>query len=125
MRAVIGSTFLIATLAGPFVAQAGAILHITPEQSTGFGLPSSDTDTLVDPPAGLAWLDSSAGVWDRIEVASASASVASVSESTFIANPSRAPKTSVPEQSMIAGGLLNLSAVLAGIHARHPSILRL
>lgn len=124
MRAVIGSTFLIATLAGPFVAQAGAILHVTPGQSTGSGLPCSDTDGLAEATPGLAYLDIPVGSCDLM-LASALVPTAGASETRYTTHPPRLAQTAVPKHPMIAGGLVSFSAVLAGIHRRHPAILRL
>ncbi len=124
MRVFIGSTFLIATLAGHFVAQAGAFVDVNPGQSTGSGLPAADNDSPIDAVSDLEYVDTAVENRD-LQV------VASVSTARAIATPlpfswaGQWATESPSKPSLIAGGVLRLSAVLAGIHQRRPSVLRL
>lgn len=120
MRALFGSTILMATLAGSFAAQPGLIVKATSAGANGGldeargALPYVDAATLI---AG----DSDLSVAPATPVAPTTPGI----RARFTANLATPPADAIPGQPLIAGGLPSLGGILADLHRQRLTVLRL
>ena len=117
MRALFGSTVLMATLAGSFAAQAGVLVNAASAGATG-----SLDDTHAAPP----YVDASTLTAGDSELAVAPAAPAGPQfRAQLTAHPIRPAAAGIPDRLLIAGGLPNLSVILADLHRQRLTVLRL